>query len=357
MDVTYLIGNGFDLGIGLKTRFEDFLKYYLKVESKDEDIIDFKETIKRETIDLWADFEVRFGKYSIHFNKDNFSQFIKIYEDVLKEMNMYLKNEVKKIPLTIQNYYINKFKEWILLNNLISMGFRPAISHAFEIDTNYYKTDIINHNFLIYNYTKTFDDFLNFITEKDGETLALSQYIKYGKPQDRIQKIGEVIHIHGELDKYMILGVNDEKQFWFPDDLPDEITKRMIKPVKNVRIGSMVEENGTNIINGSSVIFIYGMSMGETDTIWWERIGKWLESDIAKRIILFVYNPSIDTQSVTAIDYLLEIEEQYRNDLLKTLKIPTNKFDLLKEKVIIVINSDFMQMKLVKEDKKDEVTV
>ena len=357
MNVTYLIGNGFDLGLGLKTGFEDFLKYYLTVESRDEDIIDFKRAIKNDSIDLWADFEVSFGKYSMYFDKDNFSTLIKIYENVLNEMNTYLKNEVKKIPWSISDFYANKFKKWILLNDLISMGFRPAISHAFELDTNYYKTDTINHNFLIYNYTKTFDKFLDSITEKDGETLASTQYIKYDELRDRIQKIGKVIHIHGELDKYLILGVNDETQLWFSDPLPDKIEARMIKPIKNVRIGSMVEENGANIIDRSSIIVIYGMSMGKTDAIWWERIGEWLGKDVAKRIILFVYDPSIDTRPVTAIDYLLEIEEQYRNELLETLNVPVDKWDLLKKKVIIIINSDFMQMKLAKDETKSEATV
>ncbi len=30
MNITFLIGNGFDLNLGLKTRYTDFYKYYME---------------------------------------------------------------------------------------------------------------------------------------------------------------------------------------------------------------------------------------------------------------------------------------------------------------------------------------
>ena len=30
LNITFLIGNGFDIGLGLKTRYKDFYKYYCK---------------------------------------------------------------------------------------------------------------------------------------------------------------------------------------------------------------------------------------------------------------------------------------------------------------------------------------
>ena len=35
MNVTFMIGNGFDLGIGLRTAYSDFYKVYCKTNSKD----------------------------------------------------------------------------------------------------------------------------------------------------------------------------------------------------------------------------------------------------------------------------------------------------------------------------------
>ena len=36
MNIAYLIGNGFDLNLGLKTKYMDFYKYYLEQESKND---------------------------------------------------------------------------------------------------------------------------------------------------------------------------------------------------------------------------------------------------------------------------------------------------------------------------------
>lgn len=37
MNITFLIGNGFDLNVGLKTKFSDYLVEYTKDEKKDTD--------------------------------------------------------------------------------------------------------------------------------------------------------------------------------------------------------------------------------------------------------------------------------------------------------------------------------
>lgn len=35
MNITFLIGNGFDLNLKLNTRYSDFYKYYIKNDPKD----------------------------------------------------------------------------------------------------------------------------------------------------------------------------------------------------------------------------------------------------------------------------------------------------------------------------------
>ena len=345
MNVTFLIGNGFDLGIGLKTGYKDFLEYYLASESINIDVNKFKEQVKRESIDLWADFEVKFGKYIENFDNDNIHSYIEIYEDVLSEMNKYLKGENGRIDYAKINDNINVFSNYFILNNLTDIGLRPAKLYNFKKDTEYcLLPGDVTHDFLVFNYTDALDRIIRRILTTRGGLLG-SSGIK-GQWQNA-HKVGNILHIHGKLDDYLILGVNDEKQLPFASVLTDDIRNRMIKPVKNITIGSRVEEEGTEIINSSNIICIYGMSIGETDAIWWERIGKWLESKEAKRIIYFVYNSSIDTKSVTAIDYLIGHENTYRTKLLKSLKISKNQWDLLGKKIEVIINSKFMQIPIV----------
>lgn len=74
MNILYLIGNGFDLNLGLNTRYSDFYRNYVKDASSDKDIKKLKETIT-SSIDDWSDMEMALG---------NFTKDIKIKEDFIK---------------------------------------------------------------------------------------------------------------------------------------------------------------------------------------------------------------------------------------------------------------------------------
>lgn len=76
MNITYLIGNGFDVNIGLKSRYADFYETYVNIHPHDEaDVIKrFKaginDYIKKEShkdnlkaID-WRDLEVALGQFT-----------------------------------------------------------------------------------------------------------------------------------------------------------------------------------------------------------------------------------------------------------------------------------------------------
>ena len=60
MNIVYLIGNGFDINIGLKTRYKDFYDYYLALDSSgdNEHVKKLKEHLK-ETLSTddkyWSD--------------------------------------------------------------------------------------------------------------------------------------------------------------------------------------------------------------------------------------------------------------------------------------------------------------
>lgn len=60
MNVTYILGNGFDLNLGLKTSYYDFYDYYKNIPSPNEDIENLKEDIK-SNINQWSDLEHRIG--------------------------------------------------------------------------------------------------------------------------------------------------------------------------------------------------------------------------------------------------------------------------------------------------------
>lgn len=64
MRITFLIGNGFDLNLGLKTRYTDFYPYYCDMPShRHRQIARFRELLKQTgSHPLWADFEKALGE-------------------------------------------------------------------------------------------------------------------------------------------------------------------------------------------------------------------------------------------------------------------------------------------------------
>lgn len=64
MNVTFLIGNGFDLNLGLATQYPDFLKEYL-VDNPDDtaEIRTFKEDIRKRDAEDQANNVDRLGEY------------------------------------------------------------------------------------------------------------------------------------------------------------------------------------------------------------------------------------------------------------------------------------------------------
>ncbi len=344
MNVTYLIGNGFDLGVGLETGFDHFLKYYIDLPSEDENIAKFKATIKKETIELWADFEKCFGEYIANFNNDTIDNYIAIYEDVLSELNKYLNKENDKFSDDISKDE-KQISDWIRLTALHNIGFRPAVTDDFYNDTGYNKNDLdVQYNFLSFNYTTTIDRIIKKLSSTNGGELYSCNMsnVKYSR------RIGSLIHVHGELNKNMIMGVNDLKQLPFSDDLPDRIRRRVIKPQKNISIGYKIDEQASKLLNSSNIICIYGMSIGITDTIWWDRIGKWLLLSDNRKIIYFVRDTTVKNDTVYSIDQKIDSEERHCEKLMDSLNIPLDKRKIIKKRIIVLINSSFMQMNKVK---------
>ena len=52
MNITFLVGNGFDLNLKLDTRYTDFYKYYIEHDPKDL----LSESIRND-FEMWSDLE------------------------------------------------------------------------------------------------------------------------------------------------------------------------------------------------------------------------------------------------------------------------------------------------------------
>ena len=97
--------------------------------------------------------------------------------------------------------------------------------------------------------------------------------------------------IHGTISDGMIMGVNDKNQI-NNEELRNnrEFISVFVKPQINEEYGQLREEQADSMINTSRIIAVYGMSMGETDIIRWEKIFRWLKTD--KHCLLIIYHHS-----------------------------------------------------------------
>ena len=90
MNILYIIGNGFDLNLGMRTRYSDFYKYYKSIKSPSTLIDVLKENISND-IENWSDLELELGRYTKNLN--SIKEFEEVYEDIGDNLGEYLKQE------------------------------------------------------------------------------------------------------------------------------------------------------------------------------------------------------------------------------------------------------------------------
>ena len=88
----------------------------------------------------------------------------------------------------------------------------------------------------------------------------------------------------------IILGVNDSSQiangeFVFDEDVKD----LLVKPQANDAIRSINVLYCQRLIELADIIFLYGLSIGETDRLWWQLIGKRMLVNDTARVVIFKY--------------------------------------------------------------------
>ena len=103
MEITLILGNGFDKNLGLKTSYKEFYEWY-KNEPCDNEIVKkmkysidrFMDGGKKEIIN-WGDAELAFGQYAK--NCDNYGDYRLCYENIHDKLDEYLKDKEKDFDI------------------------------------------------------------------------------------------------------------------------------------------------------------------------------------------------------------------------------------------------------------------
>lgn len=332
MNILYILGNGFDLSLGLDTSYRSFLKHYLNNHQPNTDpfIEEFQKEVWKD-IDTWTDMETHLGQWLD--DKISRDRAIAVHDDLVNELSLYMKNEQERVKSSA------KVREQVLSN-------MANVSH--HLRRNLDKRDITNYiskncnntphviNTITLNYTDTF------------ERLALQEDENVFQCTDNKLNFifNHPIHIHGTVDEGIVLGVNDEAQVRNKLLVKEgSIQHRFIKTstINNVyRTG--YEEQAINAIDSAHMICVYGTSFGKTDKRIWNRIvNRIVKNNI--QVILFHYGSEVfgGNQGPKMVDRIESLNRQF---VSYGITSGTGRSVSIPSSVLGVYNSDIFNVKV-----------
>lgn len=322
MNVTFLIGNGFDLGVGLKTKYSDFYKSYINDKTKGDLLVS---NIQKD-YETWSDLETALGKCLKDIDYKDRDVFLESKYNLEIALAEYLEKQESLIDYNLHKENIMESMSKTLNNFLDNL---PRTEKEKVMNTIRRLNDTLHFHFITFNYTKVLDKCIDFIKSNNK---LLEPY--YG---DKNTLIGSVYHIHGLTDSEMILGINDESQINNPELSKDpEFNDMMIKSNLNSGIAQDKVRIVEDIINSSDVIVIYGMSMGITDNHWWKFLANWLQAANYRIIIVCTYEEE-DNQRKNPYR-TINAKKKIVKMFSERAQISEHIQDQLKQQIIVVRN-------------------
>lgn len=340
MIISFLVGNGFDIASGVRTSYSSFYDWYCKQPHENLHIYTFKKEIQNDIDnggENWADFEMGLGKYTAKFSAETVDDFIECYEDAQRGIIEYLEKETKGRYDAISESESEKLREGVakFYQELSPAGF-DKIDSIFKAKEN---EDCTIH-IMSFNYTRLID--------KCAEVLAASplKAWAYGNSSKlrRLKVNQTVIHIHGTSDEFPILGMNDSSQIVNQDLLSvPYFAEMLIKPQGVAAVERLWHVQAENIIASSQIICIFGMSLGDSDSRWWQLIMDWLRDNYNTHLIIF-WHTDIELNRISAFRYAREVDK-VKAKFTKYSDYEENVIKSIKERIHVVFNpKHFLQV-------------
>lgn len=325
MNITYIIGNGFDVNLGLKTKYSDFYDYYLGIETTNEDIEKLKEDISKN-VTFWSDLERRLGEYTEKVS--NVDTMIDLFDDIARELQQYIAEQAATIPETNDKIVSSLLKD-----------FTEPEQYFARIDRESIKT--FNHKFggeanisiITLNYTPTIEKLLDYNGSK-------SIKIKDAHFNGSIPILKNIYHVHhtieDSINDIILLGVNDEMQIKNEKFRNSQrLREYMIKPETNIMLKTGIDRDCINIISNTNLFVFFGVSIGETDKKWWDLIGNQVSNSDNCRIMIFDYRPQVELNLRESGENERKVKEKFSSQTT----IPKERLGTLNGRIYVSINS------------------
>lgn len=332
MDVAFVLGNGFDLQLGMETGYKSFLKWYVEQPTNDSDIAQFRTYLKDQNSEWWSDAEIAMGQYLGNFSDDNIAVFFKNIRDFKLRLSEYLMQENEKYDLEKNSEVIDAFIDF-LLKSSDDIMLRPTLLHLNELRK---RNNTLIH-FVTFNYTDALDRIVRKVKERSItlETITINSSMAIST------KVGNIYHVHGSLASSLIMGVDNHEQLK-GSNISDfsKVSRTLIKPIVNDELGRDEHENAISMLYDCRFLFFYGLSFGITDKTWWDLIKDRLIKDGNMQVVIFTRSSDYVIQTIIPEDILDYVNDK-KDAFLKKLGITpgSEHYDAVRKRVFVIRNT------------------
>lgn len=286
--------------------------------------------------DLWSDLEMGLSDFLSKLDIYKVDEFIESKNNLEEELIEYLLAQEKRIIFGDKKALALEFKN-MMLNFCNEFNTKEKETYKNFIKNN---NATIKYTFITFNYTNILDLIVKYVKEELNpfNIHTGSNGLKFN------DVVTEPLHIHGTLEEDMILGINSPEQIKNVDFQNNEkILKCMVKSVMNSELGEKRMDSFRNLIMNSRYICIFGLSVGETDQIWWKEILSWLKKSTENRLVIY----RLGNFSKVAARKISDIDKE--RDFFKNQSCCTEEdFKNIRNKIIIIKGSDLFKFNNIK---------
>lgn len=298
MNVLYILGNGFDKAVGMKTSYPEFYQYLMQDTDKCSDLMQqLKKDIKADK-ELWSDMEIAFGQFTSKIKSANDLE--NLYFELSDKLQYYLQDEENAFnPDKYKSKFVVDFvtpsKYMGATDRIRYNAFHKMVGQGCDISV------------MTLNYTDTLEKLLSLGNATD-------------KRFDGNNYFRQVIHLHGRLGQSIIIGVDNEEQIANEKLRNNEDVKDfLIKVQSNNTMKQTRHRTCEKLISNANLVILYGVSLGDTDARWWKLLGEQFKKRNTISIIQHLYMPNAITP--TRQQLLGRIERKQRNCIMEKMGI------------------------------------
>ena len=344
-----MIGNGFDRNLGLKTKYSDFIAWYKETPAKTDTLRKFREYIN-ENEELWSAAEEELGRYTAQFDVGAGDAFNECHKDICEHLAQYLKDEQGKFH---SQALVSEIEGAFSQLKALTSPFHTREREVLDAVYTKYRNGNVVFDFITYNYTDTLDLCLEVIRNKKG-LLGSHTYIH----TIHNHAVGTIHHVHGTINGQMVFGVNDKSQIAKPEifncedgDLYEDL---LIKQQANQGYQEDADAKAKKLLDDSQILYIYGMSIGATDKLWWERVCTWLAGSDDRHVIYHCY--ALPPEGVVDTDRKVAIRKE-RRKITRYSKLDDQKKEAIQSRIHVTDANLFQGLTDIAKDAAEEYLV